>query len=44
MADQSFERLLERLFDETPVFADAPLFAAARRERGWTAAGTCAIF
>ena len=38
MADRSFEVRLERLFGETPAFADADYFAARlveRLDRGW---------
>ncbi|MHB8529252.1 MAG: hypothetical protein ACYC8V_07040 [Caulobacteraceae bacterium] len=38
MADRSFEIRLDRLFAETPAFADAELFAArleSRIDRGW---------
>lgn len=39
MAEASFEMALDRMFAETPVFADAELFALRceeRLDRGWT--------
>ncbi|HEV2365971.1 MAG TPA: hypothetical protein VGS12_17425 [Caulobacteraceae bacterium] len=39
MAEHTFEMRLDRLFAESPAFADADLFAAAleaRLNRGWT--------
>src|SRR5579872_4264386 len=39
MAEHMFEMRLDRMFAETPAFADAELFAAtleARLNRGWT--------
>jgi hypothetical protein len=39
MAEPSFERHVQRLYAEAPLFPDAPLFAAdvqRRLDRGWT--------
>jgi hypothetical protein len=39
MAEASFEMALDKMFAETPVFADAELFALRceeRMDRGWT--------